>query len=276
MAVLCRSLTCIFLATKTENYPLSLQAFAVKLAGKDPKPEVIKENEKTVLDLEFSVSQSLSFEYSVHGAHRALYGLILDSQSLASPPSREAIHALTAASHKNLSSSRLTDAEFIYTPTQIALACIRASEGGGVTGKELVEKWLDAKEASARAAQTKAKAAREKLRADERQRLARAKVAAAQKARGKVGARAAEEEVAAAPPPPTVEFDDTLIEAQPLGMTRSDLHKVLDEIETLFKDRETKGYTGLGKGPEDMERVREIDKRQKECMNPEKVPGSRL
>ncbi|KAN0064631.1 hypothetical protein ACQY0O_002260 [Thecaphora frezii] len=269
-------LTCIFLATKTENYPLSLSSFAKKLAGKEPKPEVIKENERTVLDLEFLVSQSLSFEYSAHGAHRALHGLLLDAQTLDSPPSREAVHALAASSQKNLSNSRLTDAEFIYTPTQIALACLRASEGAGVSGKDIVERWLDQKERSAREAQLRAKAAREKLRTDERERVARARIASARKARGKAGVKVVEDELAAAPAPAVVEFDDTLLDQQPLGMKRQEIHAVLDEIEKLFRDRETGGCTGLGKGDEDKAKVTEIDRRQKECMNPEKVPGSRL
>lgn len=281
-------ITCIFLASKAENYPLNLQDFARKLAGKSSDPAVIEENRKTVLDLEFLVSQSLQFEYSVTGAQRALYGLILDLQSLEGGPSREQLHKLAAESHKNLTNSRLTDAEFIYTPSQIALACIRAaaasSEEEGApaaatsTSRNVVDQWLDAKENRARAAVLAAKAKRQALREAESARSAKARIALARRTKGKAGVKAVEDELASASnqPTPVVEFDDELLNAQPLGMHRVELEKVLDEIESLIKNRENGGFTGHGKGADDLERIKEIDKRQKQCMNPEKVPGSRL
>lgn len=276
-------ITCIFLASKAENYPLNLLDFARKLAGKSGDKALIEENRKTVLDLEFLVSQSLQFEYAVVGAHRALYGLMLDIQTLAEPPSREAVHALAASSHSHLTNSRLTDAEFIYTPSQIALACLRAAEGAQASGRDLVNRWLDSKEARAKTQSLAAKAERVKERALEQERQNKAKLAAAKRAKGKAGLKAAEDAIAAAAaaaassaPPPAVEYDDTVIELQPLGLSRTDLEKVLDEIEALFKAREAGGYTGIGKGSDDIEQVKEIDKRQKQCMNPEKVPGSKL
>jgi len=272
-------ITCIFLASKAENYPLNLADFARKLAGKNNDAATIQENKRTVLDLEFLVSQSLQFEYAVTGAHRALYGLVLDLQSLKEGgPSREDVHKLAAEAQTNLTNSRLTDAEFIYTPAQIALACIRAVTTPN--GKELVSRWLDDKESRARAANLSAKATRSALREAERARAAKAKIALARRTKGKAGAKAAEDEIAAAAsstaPAAPVEFDDELLESRPLGMSRTELEQTLDEIEKLIKDKETGGYTGHGKGNEDVERVKEIDKRQKQCMNPEKVPGSKL
>lgn len=61
-------LTSVFLATKTENHPISIDTFASKTKS---KPE-------DILSLEFLVSQSLRFEYKVHHAHLAGYGLSLD------------------------------------------------------------------------------------------------------------------------------------------------------------------------------------------------------
>ncbi len=124
---------------ESENYPLNLADFARKLAGKAAKdPAVVEENKRTVLDLEFLVSQSLQFEYAVTGAHRSLYGLILDVQSLEGGAlSREEVHKLLSGADKNLANSRLTDAEFVYTPSQIALACIRSvaePDGRGLVG----------------------------------------------------------------------------------------------------------------------------------------------
>ncbi|SOV05048.1 related to Cyclin H [Ustilago sp. UG-2017a] len=272
-------ITCIFLASKAENYPLSLNEFARKLAGKSVDPAVVEENKQTVLGLEFLVSQSLNFEYGLTGAQRGLYGLILDLQSVkhGARLGREEVHKLAAEAHSNLRISRLTDAEFIYTPAQIALACVRAVQEPN--GREVVGKWLDAKELRARSHVLEAKKRRQALREAETARAAKAKIALARRTKGKAGAKAAEDEIAAAAATAqneVVEFDDALLEAQPLGMAREELEKVLDEIEDLIKARENGGFTGKGKGAEDLERIKEIDKRQKQCMNPEKVPGSKL
>lgn len=63
-------LTCLFLATKTENHPISIDTFSSKT----------KSTPADILSLEFLVSQSLRFEYKVHHAHLAAYGLSLDLQ----------------------------------------------------------------------------------------------------------------------------------------------------------------------------------------------------
>ncbi|SPO26220.1 related to Cyclin H [Ustilago trichophora] len=270
-------ITCIFLASKAENYPLNLKDFARKLAGKAAgDAKAVEENRKIVLELEFLVSQSLKFEYGVRGALRGLYGLMLDLQQSLDGGllGREKVHKLAADAHAKLAQARLTDAEFIYTPSQIALACLWAVEGG----KEIVSKWLDVKESRARTVALGAKARRQALRESETARAAKAKIAQARRTKGKAGAKAAEDELAAASsnPAPVVEFEDELISSQPLGMGRDELEKVLGEIEALISARETGGFTGKGKGAEDVERVKEIDMRQKQCMNPEKVPGSRL
>ncbi|GAA6032556.1 hypothetical protein JCM8097_004814 [Rhodosporidiobolus ruineniae] len=122
-------LTCVFLATKTENFPISIDAFASR----------VKKTPDDVLSFEFLVSQALKFEYKVHHAHLALQGLILDMQASASAD----LSALTAATPKAASfvrSSRLTPAELIYSPSQIALACFRLAD------PSLVDAWLGVKE----------------------------------------------------------------------------------------------------------------------------------
>ncbi|EIN13489.1 cyclin-like protein [Punctularia strigosozonata HHB-11173 SS5] len=107
-------LTALFLATKTTNHPISIEAFTTAIPRTAPSD---------VLDLEFLVSQSLNFEFAVHHAHRALWGLWLDVQSLPDVPqaiTRDTYEA--ALTHAR--AARLTDAELIYTPSQIALACL--------------------------------------------------------------------------------------------------------------------------------------------------------
>lgn len=260
-------ITCIFLASKAENYALNLSDFARKLAGKQASDAgVVDEYRRIVFDLEFLISQSVLFEYAVTGAQRALYGLLLDVQSLSEPVSREDLHKLAADAHAKLASSRLTDAEFIYTPSQIALACLRAASPA--TGRHVVSQWLDAKEATARTAVLQAKRQREKTREQEAARAAKAKIALARRTRGKAGAKAAEDELAlaSAQPTPVVEFDEALLEQQPLGLSRLEIDAALDGVEALINRREVGGYTGDGKGAEDLERIKQIDVRQKQCM----------
>lgn len=66
----CR-LTALFLATKTTNNPISLEAYTTRIPRTSPSD---------VLDLEFLVAQSLGFEFAVWHAHRALWGIWLDLQ----------------------------------------------------------------------------------------------------------------------------------------------------------------------------------------------------
>lgn len=271
--------TCIFLASKSENYALNLADFARKLAGKQAAENkaLVEENTRTVLDLEFLVSQSLAFEYAVTGAHRSLYGLLLDLQSIqiGADMSREELHKLAAEAHAKLAKTRLTDAEFVYTPSQIGLACIRAVEP---KGKHIVAAWLDSKQKTASSAALAAKRHRQAVREQESQRVARAKIAFARRTKGLPGAKAVEDQLAAESSATTqeVEFDDSLLHHQPLGMSRDQLEATLDQIEQLIHQREIGGYTGKGTGAQDLERIKQIDARQKLCMNPENVPGSKL
>ncbi|KAJ3554699.1 hypothetical protein NM688_g2974 [Phlebia brevispora] len=107
-------LTALFLATKTTNHPIPLEAYTSRIPKTSPSD---------VLDLEFLVAQSLGFDFAVWHAHRALWGLWLDIQSLPDISMEELRKAYeTALTH--VRASRLTDAEFIYTPSQIALACL--------------------------------------------------------------------------------------------------------------------------------------------------------
>ncbi|KAM0751623.1 cyclin-like protein [Meredithblackwellia eburnea MCA 4105] len=120
-------LTCVFLATKTENYPISIDSFSGKIKT---KPEEI-------LSLEFLVSQSLRFEYKVHHAHFAAQGLSLDLQNTPLPP--DVVTETDSKAQSYIRHSRLTDVEFIYTPSQIALAAFRLANPAVVDG------WLTIK-----------------------------------------------------------------------------------------------------------------------------------
>ncbi|PPQ67354.1 hypothetical protein CVT24_011537 [Panaeolus cyanescens] len=107
-------ITAVFLATKTTNNPVVLEEYASRLPKTTPSE---------VLELEFLVAQSLGFEFSVWHAHRALWGIWLDIQSL--PNHAESYPQSTYSTAMDyVRASRLTDAELLYTPSQIALTAI--------------------------------------------------------------------------------------------------------------------------------------------------------
>jgi len=122
-------LTAIFLASKTTNHPIPLEQYASHIPNTTPSD---------VLDLEFLVAQSLSFEFVVWHAHRALWGIYLDTQTLPDI-SFHTIHDAYIASVAHVRASRLSDAELIYTPSQIALACFH------IAAPVLAEQWAKAK-----------------------------------------------------------------------------------------------------------------------------------
>ncbi|CAE6418887.1 unnamed protein product [Rhizoctonia solani] len=110
------TITILFLATKTSNMPISLDYYVSKLpSGKTEAADV--------LALEFLVAQSLNFEFSVWHAHRALWGIVLDVQSIPEIDQESTKHTHSSALQHSRN-SRLTDAELIYTPSQIAMACL--------------------------------------------------------------------------------------------------------------------------------------------------------
>lgn len=78
-------LTALFLATKTTNNPISLESYTSNIPRTSPSD---------VLDLEFLVAQSLSFEFAVWHSHRALWGLWLDLQVRRPPVFRYPAHTL--------------------------------------------------------------------------------------------------------------------------------------------------------------------------------------
>jgi cyclin H len=144
---------------------------------------------------------------------------------------------LIEPARNNLKQSRFTDAELIYTPSQIAIACLRLSSSAG---KEMVAKYLEAKN-------SRAKAARERER-EEREEWARKK-----SKNGKEGTA-------------VVDLTDDSAEQTIL---QPNIDGILNEIERLIEE---KMRTAHG----DVEQVKPIDKKLKLCQNPENMPNSRM
>ncbi|BGP40863.1 hypothetical protein JCM10450v2_004867 [Rhodotorula kratochvilovae] len=184
-----RRLTCVFLATKTENCGITIDMFAGR----------VKVEPASILALEFLVSQSLHFEYKIHHAHLALSGLVLDMQTAGVPSSR--IAAALPRAQSTLRTARLSAAELVYPPSQIALACMRIAD------REAVETWLQVRrEAAARA------------RKEAEERLARME-------REQKGAEGEKQRDDGAGEPPQLEHEGLL--------------HVLDAVQTMIQERKT-------------------------------------
>jgi len=122
-------LTALFLATKTANFPISLEVYTKHIPKTAPSD---------VLDLEFLVAQSLAFEFTVWHAHRALWGIWLDVQTL--PDATADLKPdLYNSALGHIRASRLTDAEFVYTPSQIAIAAF------SMVAPDLARRWFESK-----------------------------------------------------------------------------------------------------------------------------------
>ncbi|CAO3633577.1 unnamed protein product [Cunninghamella blakesleeana] len=111
-------LTCLFLATKVENERISIDEFGKSL--KLPNTDMI-------LQLEFTVSQGLQFEYSIHHPYRASYGYFLDIQynkdgSKDTSLDMDLLKETYARVSTIIKEIYLTDLPFIYQPAQLAIA----------------------------------------------------------------------------------------------------------------------------------------------------------
>lgn len=98
------------------NTPISVADFAHYIG----KGKISKES---ILDIEFLLSQNLRFEFATHPAHRAAWGVYLDMQTMPQRQSQQVLDGLFAEARQLIRLSRLTNAEFLYSPSQIALAC---------------------------------------------------------------------------------------------------------------------------------------------------------
>lgn len=226
-------LTCVFLATKTENCSTSVDQFAARIPNSQPAD---------ILALEFLVSQSLHFEYKVHHAHVALNGLVLDMQTSGVDPSALSVAFPRAQSYCR--ASRLTSAELVYTPAQIALACFRLADS------TLVDQWLEAKEGKNKRGQFTSRAPRKRW------------------ADGGNGGDAPR------PPPPTKPDgtgggDEAAVPTEEEEeLEQNELGPVLDQVQSMIEDGQ--------KNPVEKARVKEVDLRLRWARNPEKDPNSAL
>lgn len=108
-------LTCLFLATKTENHFTPIDQFTSRIPNSNPE---------TILELEFTVSEAIDFKFTVHHPYRALHGFYLDLQKAFESASAERLGGYHDEARKLVASSILGDATFLFAPSQIALSAL--------------------------------------------------------------------------------------------------------------------------------------------------------
>ncbi|GAA5794763.1 hypothetical protein HPULCUR_000109 [Helicostylum pulchrum] len=114
-------LTCLFLATKSESERISIEEFGKKLR---------LPSTTGVLNLEFTVSQGLKFQYYIHHPYRPAYGFFLDMQT--GPIDMKLLKDTYKRVNTTIAEILLTDLPLIYQPTQLALAAFMiAGESNG-------------------------------------------------------------------------------------------------------------------------------------------------
>ncbi|RHZ69842.1 hypothetical protein Glove_277g36 [Diversispora epigaea] len=105
--------TCLFLAAKSEHSFVSIDEFV----------KVSKVPKNRIFELELVVSGSLRYEYTVHHPFIAAFGYYLDMQNVIKDTNK--IKSIYEKSISFIKASILTDAMFIYQPSQIALTALR-------------------------------------------------------------------------------------------------------------------------------------------------------
>lgn len=108
-------LASIFLACKSENYFIGIEAFAKKT----------KSQPTTILKYEFDVLESLQFTLLNHHPYRPLHGFFLDIQYiLHGKVDLNYMGQIYTNCKRRITETLLTDVVSHYTPPQITLACL--------------------------------------------------------------------------------------------------------------------------------------------------------
>lgn len=225
----------LFLATKTDNYYMSLRQFAEGIPGEITPDEVIAP--------EFLLMQGLRFTFDVRHPFRGLEGGVMELSAIAQgqgqpaphlshqtpsdlqkallsipppPTPSSSISDRIARAHGTTreflkSAAQMTDVYFLYTPSQIWLAAFLLAD------KPLAEFYLDTK--------------------------------------------------LGGPIDPTLQQDQSSSPLQnPLYDLRTKLLKVLSDCSNILQS-----YTPLSSDPEQMKNLKRIAKKLYHCQNPEKT-----
>jgi len=109
--------TCAYLACKVDEFNVSIDQFIKNVRGDCVKAQ------KTVLSNELLLMKKLRFHLTVHLPFRAVEGFLIDLRARGGPM-RDKTDLLTPEIDDFLDKSVFTDACFLFTPSQIALAAV--------------------------------------------------------------------------------------------------------------------------------------------------------
>lgn len=109
--------TCAYLACKVDEFNVSIDQFIKNVKGDCRKAQ------KTVLSNELLLMKKLNFHLTVHLPFRAVEGFLIDLRARF-PPARDKTELMVPEIDDYLDKSMFTDACFLFTPSQIALAAV--------------------------------------------------------------------------------------------------------------------------------------------------------
>lgn len=113
-------ITCAYLAAKIDEFNLSIDQFVRNVEGDCRKAQ------KTILSNELLLMKKLKFQLTVHLPYRAKEGFMIDIRARY-PQGREELKLLDHEVEEYLEKVMYTDACFLHSPSQIALAAIYLS-----------------------------------------------------------------------------------------------------------------------------------------------------
>jgi len=108
--------TAVYLASKVEEFNVSMQQFVANVQGNQERAT------KIILNNELLLMQELQFHLTIHNPFRAVEGLLIDIKTRCDSVSQ--VDSFRPEIESFLDSVFLTDACLIYAPSQIALAAI--------------------------------------------------------------------------------------------------------------------------------------------------------
>lgn len=107
--------TCLFLAAKSENNFLGIKAFSNAIPKTTPA---------SILEHEYRVLDTMRFSLMCHHAMRPLYGFYLDVQQVLVKLDFGRLCKDYENGRRYVNDSSFSDAQFLFTPSQIALAAL--------------------------------------------------------------------------------------------------------------------------------------------------------
>lgn len=114
-------LTCVYLASKVEEFNVSITQFVGNLKGDREKFT------NTILSFELLLMKKLHYHLTVHNPYRPLEGLFIDIKTRNKSLESSRVEKLRKGADEFLEKSLATNVSLIFAPSQIALAAILSS-----------------------------------------------------------------------------------------------------------------------------------------------------